>query len=97
MPRYIVERSFPDGLPIPAGEPGLAVCRRLVATNSAVGVTWVHSYVRDDGEAMVCLYEAPNPEAIRRAAERNGWPVDRITRVTVLDPFGYAPAANLEA
>jgi hypothetical protein len=30
-----------------------------------------------------------NPEAIRDVAERNGLPVDRITEVSVLDPYFY--------
>ena len=30
-----------------------------------------------------------NPEAIRDMAERNGLPVDRITKVSVLDPYFY--------
>lgn len=34
-----------------------------------------------------CVYDAPDPEAIRRTAEKNNLPVDRITRVTVLDPY----------
>lgn len=34
-----------------------------------------------------CLYEAPFPEAIRRAARRNGLPVDKITEVRALDPY----------
>jgi hypothetical protein len=31
----------------------------------------------------------PSPEAIRRAAERNDLPIDRITKVSVLDPYFY--------
>jgi uncharacterized protein DUF4242 len=89
VPRYIVERSFPAGFAIPDGDDGRATCRDLVGVNDLVGVTWVHSYVRDDRAAMFCVYDAPNPEAIRRASERNGLPVDRISRVTVLDPYGY--------
>ncbi|TMG81330.1 MAG: DUF4242 domain-containing protein, partial [Betaproteobacteria bacterium] len=33
------------------------------------------------------IYDAPNPEAIRRVAVRSGLPVDRITEVRVLDPY----------
>jgi hypothetical protein len=90
MPRYIVERSFPDRFEIPAGIAGVGVCRGLIETNEEVGVTWIHSYVRDDHRAMFCLYDAPTPEAIRRASERNRLPVERITRVTVLNPYFYA-------
>jgi hypothetical protein len=39
---------------------------------------------------MLCLYEAPSPEAIRNAARQNGLPVDRITKVRVLDPYFYS-------
>jgi hypothetical protein len=92
VPRYIVERSFPEGFEIPPGEAGVDVCRSLVGINEAVGVTWVHSYVRDDHGAMFCVYDAPNPESIRRAAERNGLPVDRIVRVNVLDPYAFVPS-----
>ena len=38
---------------------------------------------------MVCVYEGPEPEAIRAAAELNDLPVDRITQVRVLDPHFY--------
>ena len=30
-----------------------------------------------------------DPEAIRKAAARNGLPIDRITEVRVLDPYFY--------
>jgi Protein of unknown function (DUF4242) len=38
-----------------------------------------------------CIYDRPEPEAIRQAAERNGLPADRITPVSVLDPYFYRP------
>jgi hypothetical protein len=31
----------------------------------------------------------PDPETIHRAAERNGLPIEQITRVSVLDPYFY--------
>jgi hypothetical protein len=34
-------------------------------------------------------YVVPTPEAIRKTAVRNELPVDRITRVRVLDPYFY--------
>jgi hypothetical protein len=92
VPRYIVERSFPEGFELPEGQAGVAVCRGVVGVNEDLGVTWVHSYVRDDRTATFCVYDAPNPESIRRAAQRNGLPVERITRVTVLDPYFYTPS-----
>ena len=38
---------------------------------------------------MICLYEGPDPDAIREAAELNGLPVDLITQVSCLDPHFY--------
>jgi hypothetical protein len=49
----------------------------------------MYSYVNEDTGTMLCLYEAPSPEAIRRAARRSDLPVDRITQVRVLDPYSY--------
>jgi hypothetical protein len=60
-----------------------------VERNADEGVTWLHSYVRDDGKKTFCIYEAPSPEAVRRAAARNGLTVDRITEVRALDPYTY--------
>ncbi|HEX6796214.1 MAG TPA: DUF4242 domain-containing protein [Ktedonobacterales bacterium] len=87
MPRYLVERSFPQGLQIPATEEGATICLNVVTNNADDGVTWVHSYVSDDKSKTYCIYDGPNPEAIRNAAKRNGLPIDRITRVSVLDPY----------
>lgn len=69
---------------------GTAVCLAVVERNADEGVTWVHSYVSDDKTKTFCVYDAPNPEAIRKTAARNELPVDRITRVRVLDPYFYA-------
>jgi hypothetical protein len=89
MPRYLVERTFPEGLQIPLTEEGADVCRAVVATNTEDLVTWVHSYVTEDKAKTFCIYDAPSPEAIRRTARRNNLPVDRITEVRVLDPYFY--------
>lgn len=90
MPRYMVERSFEDGLHIPINADGAAACRTVVSGNAEFGVTWIHSYVSEDKATTYCVYDGPTPEAIRKAAERTGLPVDRITKVTVLDPYFYA-------
>jgi Nickel responsive protein SCO4226-like len=89
MPRYVVERTFPEGLQIPLTEEGTRICGAVVATNSDDLVTWVHSYVTEDKAKTYCIYDAPSPEAIRRAARRNNLPVDKITEVQVLDPYFY--------
>jgi hypothetical protein len=89
MPRYVVERTFGLGLEVPLTDEGVAVFQKVVATNAEDGVTWLHSYVSEDKVKTFCIYDAPNPEAIRRVAEKNNLPVDRITNVSVLDPYFY--------
>lgn len=89
MPRYMVERSFPDGLNIPVNEEGAGALRGVVATNAEEGVTWVHSYVSADKKRTFCVYDAPSPDAIRTVGARNGVPVDAIHEVSVLDPYFY--------
>lgn len=89
MPRYLVERSFPDELRIPGGLAGIAAVRDVVTANSDGGVTWVHSYVTEDRTKTFCVYDAPSPEAVRKAARRTGLPIDRIIAVRVLDPYFY--------
>ena len=87
MPRYIVERDFPDGLQVPIDDTGARACLAVIDSNLADQVTWVHSYVSDDKKSTFCIYDAPSPEAIRKAAADNGLPVDSITQVSVLDPY----------
>ncbi len=89
MPRYIVERTFPNGLQIPASDDGAQTCLGVVGRNAGLNVTWVHSYVSDDKQRTFCVYDAPDVESIRAAAQRSGLPVDHITRVSVLDPYFY--------
>lgn len=89
MPRYLVERTFPDGLAIPTDQNGAAACSGVVLRNAEGGVTWVHSYVSPDKKQTFCIYDAPSPEAIRSAAKRSQLPVDKITEVRVLDPYFY--------
>ena len=82
MARYLVERTF-------EAPPAFAI-ESILDRNADAGVTWLCSYVSDDGRTVFCIYEAPSPEAIRRAAGRNGLPVDRIHEISVLDPHPYA-------
>lgn len=87
MPRYLVERTFPDGLRLSIDDEGAEACRLIVLTNGEDDVTWIHSYVSSDRQRTFCIYDAPSPEAIRRTAKRNNLPVDHITKVNVLDPY----------
>jgi hypothetical protein len=89
MPRYMVERDFPDGFQVPVDESGANACLAVVESNIADLVTWIHSYVSADKKKTFCVYDGPSPEAIRRTAGRSKLPVARITEVRVLDPYFY--------
>ena len=93
MARYLIERTFPDGLELPDGADGAATRRQLV-DNNGDDVTWVHSYVSADRTKTFCIYDGPSPEAIRRAAATSSLPVDSITEVSVLDPYAYVGASS---
>ena len=89
MPRYLIERTFSEELQISADSNGVDECLKIVSKNLDDEVTWIQSYVSDDKLKSFCIYDAPSPEAVRRAARRNNLPVDKITEVRVLDPYFY--------
>jgi hypothetical protein len=89
MPRYLVQRTFPDGLQIPTDDVGAKTCTVVGANNAEEGVTWVTSYVTCDRNKTYCVYDGPDADAIRRADVANGLPVDTISEVRVLDPYFY--------
>ncbi len=89
MPRYLIERTFSEGLEILDDSKSVDECLKIVSNNLYDEVTWVHSYVSDDKSKSFCIYDAPSPEAVRRAARRNNLPIDKITEVRVLDPYFY--------
>ncbi len=90
MPRYMVQRTFPDGLQVPIANGGAEIFRQVIENNAEEGVTWVSSFVSEDKTSSFCVYDAPTPEAIRKTAARNELPLDQITQVRVLDPYFYA-------
>lgn len=87
MPRYVIERTFPDGLGLPINRHGARAATAVIENNAKEGVNWLHSYFTPDRKKSFCIYDAPSPEAIRVVATANGLPVDAITEVRVLDAY----------
>jgi hypothetical protein len=85
----LIERAFPDFWAEAAGAETELRRREIAESNADEGVTWLHSYVGENGKKAFCLYEAPSPEAVRRVSARSGLTVDRITEIRVLDPYMY--------
>ena len=48
MPRYVVQRTFPEGLVIPSTSAGIKACLGVIENNAEEQVTWVTSYVSTD-------------------------------------------------
>jgi Protein of unknown function (DUF4242) len=94
MPRYLVQRTFPDGLAIPVTADGAKTCLGVMENNAEESVNWVTSFVSTDCTKTFCIYDGPSPESIERAALANGLPVDSISEVRVLDPYFYMGAAS---
>ena len=90
MPRFLVQRTFPDGLAIPVTADGAKACLGVVEES----VTWVTSYVSIDHTKTFCIYDGPGPESVERAALANGLPVDSISEVRILDPYFYTGVAS---
>ena len=87
MPRYLVERTFREDFNLPNSSNSEQDRLLFNENNALLGVVWIHSFVSTDSKKSYCLYDAPTPEAVRRAALRNSLPVDRITEVRLLDPY----------
>ena len=81
MPLYVIERNLAEQLdPETLDQAGIKV------VNDDVGVRWLYSFLSADKKKTYCLYEAPNPEAIREAAARLGIPADVIVAVEQIGP-----------
>jgi hypothetical protein len=76
MPRYVIERNFAEQLNLTKG--GVEDVNLI---NDQEGVQWIFSFLSADKKKTYCLYEAPNPEAIRAAAQRNNIPADVIIEI----------------
>ncbi len=67
MARFIVERTFADGLRIPVTDQGKQACLSVVGTNAELGVTWLQSYVTAD-------HGRPSASMTHRAQRRSARP-----------------------
>lgn len=91
MPIFLIERSFAEQLEV---DPEIAAA--LKSINDDAGVAWLISFLSADKKKTYCLYEAPNAEAIREAAQRAGIPADSIIEVGELQTNGQAGPVKVE-
>jgi hypothetical protein len=84
----VVERAFPQ--PVAFGEIQ-AVEDRGAWCLEAHGVRFLRSYFSRDRRRMICLYEAPDAEAVRLAQERAGVPFEKAWTSRVVRHPGEEP------
>lgn len=85
MPRYIIERNFAEKLEVDDDAK-----QHIREINDKEGVEWIFSFLSADKRKTYCLYEAPDGDSLRKAAERLGIPADVITPVDRVDPGIFA-------
>ncbi len=87
LPRYLVERRFPDGLQTPSNDNDGPIPDAVIKLR-ANGVSWVQSFPSPNDRQCLCIYDAPSPDAIRAAAQ-SAELASKITAIRVLDPYFY--------
>ena len=85
MPRFIIERNFAEKLEVTK-----EAADNVRRNNDEEGVKWIFSFLSADKRKTYCLYEAPNADAILRAAQRNNIPADAIIEVDQISPAMFA-------
>ena len=85
MPKYVIEREIPGaGDMSPQELQAVSQKSCSVLQNLGPQIQWVHSYVT--GDKIYCVYIAPNEEMIREHASQGGFPANRISVKTIIDP-----------
>ena len=81
VPQFLIERNFAEQL-----EVNKEIASTIKQVNDELSLRWVFSFLSADKKKTYCLYEAPNAEAIREAAQRLNVPADEIIEVGELRP-----------
>lgn len=86
MTTYVIERQIPDAGKLNAEQlQGISQKSCSVITELGPDIEWVHSYVTDN--KIFCIYKAENEEILRTHAEKGGFPINSISKVsTVISP-----------
>jgi uncharacterized FlgJ-related protein len=86
MNTYVIERQIPDAGKLNAEQlQGISQKSCSVITELGPDIEWVHSYVTDN--KIFCIYKAENEQILRTHAEKGGFPINSINKVsTVISP-----------
>ena len=75
MTHLIVEQTFEPAL---TDEEHSRIGQRIDKCLEAYGARWLRSYLSTDRRRMVCEFEAPDAEAVRRSYRSAGVAFDRV-------------------
>jgi hypothetical protein len=86
MPKFVIERDIPEAGRM-SSEQLQAISQKSCGILREMGpqIQWIQSYVVDD--KIYCIYIAPDEDAVRKHADKGGFPANRISRIrSVIDP-----------
>lgn len=86
MPKFLIERELKGAGSLSASQLH-EISKKSCSVLQEMGpsIQWVQSYVA--GDALYCVYIAPDEAAVREHARRGGFPVTRVTQlVGAIDP-----------
>lgn len=96
MNTYVIEREIPNAGKMNAEDlQGISKTSCAVLKDLGPTIEWVHSYVT--GNKIFCVYKAENEEILRTHAEKGGFPINSINKLsTVISPAtATAPLAEI--
>jgi hypothetical protein len=96
MNTYVIEREIPDAGKLNAQElQGISQKSCSVLKELGPDIQWVQSYVT--GNKIYCIYRAENEEILRTHAEKGGFPINTVSKLsTIISPAtATAPLAEI--
>lgn len=86
MPKFVIERETPEvGKFSPQQLQAISQTSCGVLREMGPQIQWVHSYGTDD--KIYCVYIAPDEDAVRKHAQKGGFPANKISRIrSMIDP-----------
>ena len=84
MALFVIERNFAEALLLEQFDVG-----GMLQVAAEEDVRWLMTFLSADKKKSYCIFEAADPEALRRHAERVGVPADVIMPVDELRPEAF--------
>jgi hypothetical protein len=96
MSTYVIEREIPDAGKLNAEQlQGISQKSCSVLKELGPDIEWVQSYVA--GNKIYCIYRAENEAILRTHAEKGGFPINSVSKLsTIISPAtATAPLAEI--